>query len=234
MEIVDYRRLRPGNLNSEEFRHLWLLLYWVFFGIFWALVERGGITSGFTPMYCPLDDRIPFCEYFLIPYLFWFVYLFGVHVYTLLFDTKAFRRLMYFIMITYSITVVIYLLFPTCQELRPASFERDNLFTRIVAGFYAFDTNTNVCPSVHVIGSAAAMFGFCDSKYMKSFRWKAVNVIITVLISASTVFLKQHSILDVLAAVPVCGVGYYLVYCRQPSAERAGSGVSIQRRRTNV
>ena len=65
---------------------------------------------------------------------------------------------MQFIIITYSAAILIYMRFPNCQELRPLVFERDNILTRFMAGFYQFDTNTNVCPSVHVIGSAAVMF----------------------------------------------------------------------------
>ncbi len=229
LEIIDYRKLRPNNLNSDQFRHLWLLLYWPVFGIMFFLVERGGITSGFTPVYCSLDDKIPFCEYFLIPYLFWFVYLTGVIAFTLLFDAKAFRRVMYFIMVSYSITMAIYLIYPTCQELRPAAFERDNLFTRFMAGFYQFDTNTNVFPSLHVIGSVASMLGFCDTKYIKSTGWKAANVIVMILISVSTVFLKQHSILDVIGAVPVCLVAWVLAYCRRKAPAELAEQVLLQK-----
>lgn len=48
--------------------------------------------------------------------------------------------------------MLIYLVFPTCQDLRPTQFARDNILTRFVAWFYNFDTNTNVCPSIHVLG----------------------------------------------------------------------------------
>jgi len=214
-EIVDYRRLRPSNINSPEFRHLWLLLYWAVFGIFFALVERGGVTSNFHPIYHPLDDLIPFCEYFLIPYLFWFVYLVGIHIYTLLFDVEAFKKMMYFIVITYTVTMVIYFIYPTCQELRPAVFERDNFLTRFIAGFYQFDTNTNVCPSIHVIGSVAVSLAAWNSRHFNTPKWRALFSVITFLVSISTVFLKQHSIVDVAAAIPVCIAGYIIVYGRK-------------------
>lgn len=213
LEIVDYRKLRPNNLNSEQFKHLWLLIFWPIFGVFFMGVERLGFNSGYVPVYSPLDDLIPFNELFVIPYLFWFVYLTGVVVFTGLFDVRAFKRVMYFIIVSYSITTLIYLIYPTCQELRPVEFERDNILTRFMAGFYEFDTNTNVFPSLHVIGAVAGMFGFCDTKYFRSTGWKIGNVIVTVLISMSTVFLKQHSILDVFGAIPVCLVAWYAAYC---------------------
>lgn len=207
---VDYRKLRPGNLNSETFRHVKLLLFWPVFGLLFSFVERFYPVQQYYVMHCRLDDWIPFNEYFLIPYLFWFVFMIGTLLYTLFYDTQAFTKMMRFVIFTYSITMAVYLLFPTCQELRPESFERDNLLTRFVAGFYQFDTNTNVCPSIHVLGSFAAMFGGWSCRELQKPGWKIVYAVITVLICMSTVFLKQHSILDVLAALPLSAAGYVL------------------------
>lgn len=209
---VNYRGLRVGNINTDEFRHVKLLLYWPVFGLLFLFVERIYQVDFYYPMYCSFDDLIPFCEWFVFPYLFWFVFLVGIHIYTLLYDVEAFKRLMKYIILTYTATIVIYLLFPTCQELRPVVFERDNLLTRFIAGFYQFDTNTNVCPSIHVIGSMAVMETALWSKTICSKRWKAAFVIVAILISISTVFMKQHSVLDLLAAVPLCLVGHCLCF----------------------
>lgn len=210
--MIDYRKLRPSNLNSPEFRHLWLLLFWPLFGILFALVERGGLYATYTPVWCQLDDKIPFCEWFLIPYLFWFIFLVGMHIYLLLFDTKAFRRFMYFIYMTYTVTMVIYLIWPTCQQLRPSVFPRDNPLTRFMAWFYRFDTDTNVCPSLHVVGSMAVAFAAWDTPRFRKPGWKAAFMGTALLISISTVFVKQHSILDVFAAMVLCILAYIAVY----------------------
>ena len=148
---VDYRQFRFSKLNTPEFSHVWLLLYWPLFGLGFSYVERFYPVAHYIEMHCALDDLIPFNEWFLIPYLFWFVYLIGAVAYTFFFDVPGFRRMMRFVMITYSVTLIIYFLFPTCQMLRPEVFPRDNALTRFIAGFYVFDTNTNVCPSLHVI-----------------------------------------------------------------------------------
>lgn len=200
-----------GIAKPDRSKHLLLLLYWPIYGSFFFFVEKVYQPDSYYSVYCPLDDAIPFCEIFLIPYLFWFVYLVGMHVYTLIFDVEAFRKMMHFIMITYSVTIIIYLLFPTCQDLRPAEFERDNVLTRFMASYYAFDTNTNVCPSIHVIGSLAVMF---TSFHCKDFgkRTKIVFAVIGVLISISTVFVKQHSILDILAALPISAIAYVVCF----------------------
>ena len=211
---IDYRRLLLGTLKPEETRHLWLLLYWLIYGAFFFFVEKMYRPDGYYSVWCPLDDFIPFCELFLIPYLFWFVYLIGMHVYTLIYDVAAFRKMMYFIMITYSATIVIYLIFPTCQDLRPAEFERDNILTRFMAEYYAFDTNTNVCPSIHVIGSLAVML---TSFHCKDFG-RGVKIAFTatgILIALSTVFVKQHSVIDIAAAIPICAIAHFICFRRK-------------------
>lgn len=209
---TDFRRFRFSKLITDEFRHLKLLIFWPIFGLLFTFVERFYNVGHYYSMHCPLDDMIPFCEWFLIPYLLWFVYLIGTIVYTFFFDVAAFKRMMYFIIITYSITMLIYLVFPTCQDLRPTQFARDNVLTRFVAWFYNFDTNTNVCPSIHVLGSVAAMLGLCDCRRLQNPKLKLLFILLCVLICISTVFMKQHSVLDVLAALPLCVIAYPICY----------------------
>ena len=130
-------------------------------------------------------------------------------------NRPAFRRMMRFVIVTYTAATVVYFIYPTQQLLRPEAFARDNALTRAVAWFYTFDTNTNVCPSLHVIGSAAALFALRDGpRFRKRAWWQAASVILALCISLSTVFMKQHSILDVLCALPVCALGWWLCYGR--------------------
>lgn len=212
--IVDYRQFRFRKLNTPEFEHLKYLAYWPVFGFFFLLVERLWIRESYFPIHCAWDDAIPFCEYFLMPYLFWFVFLVGIHIYTLLFDTESFVKMMKFIMVSYSAAMLIYILFPNCQELRPLTFERNNLFTRFLEGFYQFDTNTNVCPSIHVIGSVAVTLAAWNSRHFSKAGWRIAFCLTAFLISVSTVFLKQHSLLDVIAALPICVITGVAVYGR--------------------
>lgn len=211
-DMVDYRSFRLNKLNTPEFRHLKYLAFWPIYGIMFLVVERLWIRSSYFPIYCPMDDWIPVCEYFLIPYLFWFIFLIGIHIYTLLYEPDAFVKLMKFIIVSYSLAILIYIVFPNCQELRPVAFARDNMFTRFLTGFYQFDTNTNVCPSIHVIGSVAVTVCAWKSRRFGTRPWRIAFVITAAVISVSTVFLKQHSVLDILAALPVCGMAYYAAY----------------------
>ena len=216
--VVDYRKLRPNNLFSDEFRHLLLLLYWPIYGLLFGYVERGYeknmplLGLKYYPMYCRLDDLIPFNEWFLIPYLLWFAYIIGMLLYTLLYDIDGFKRMMYFTMFTYTVALIFYFTFPTVQNLRPGAFENDNILTRFMARFYEFDTNTNVCPSVHVFGSFASTFALLWARGLQKRSIKVIAHLLNISICLSTVFLKQHSILDVLVALPFCLIGYFLFY----------------------
>ncbi len=222
--VVDYRKFRLSKLSTEEYKHLKLLLFWPVFGLLFLFVERFYQVEHYHPVYCSLDDMIPFCEWFLIPYLFWFVFLVGMNLYTLLYDIDTFNRMMKYIIITYSVAIIIYLIFPTCQELRPIVFERDNILTRFIAGFYQFDTNTNVCPSIHVIGSMAVMEAALWSKRIRSRSMKVSFVVVAVLISLSTVFMKQHSIIDLFAALPICFIAHFLCYRKPKQTIHCGVG----------
>ncbi len=226
--VIDYYRdLRPSNIKTKKYNHLILALYWPLFGLvfmtleqFWPRIWQAitGEVLVYQEVVSSLDAYIPFCEWFVIPYYFWFVFLVGMALYGLLFDVRAFRHFMWFVILSYSATAVIYLLWPNMQALRPTDIGRDNWMVDIVHKLYNFDTNTNVCPSIHVLGSFAVCFAGLHSRTLKGWGWKVFFVVSTVLISASTVFLKQHSILDVFAALALCAVCYPLVFfviCRE-------------------
>ncbi len=173
-------------------------------------------------MVCALDAWIPFCEWFLIPYLFWFVFLVGMHIYLLLFDPAAFRRFMQFIILSYSVTVIVYIFYPTCQQLRPTEFPRDNWLTRFMGWFYRFDTNTNVCPSLHCVGSLAVAFAAFDTPRFQTRGWRLAFGGTALLISASTMLVKQHSAVDVFWAYVLCGAAYLAVYVLPEKIHKRG------------
>ena len=219
--------IHPKFLFDKKFAFVWLLIFWPLYGLAFYAVEfldKSGIRTNFTAIWCPLDAKIPFCEWFLIPYVYWFIFLVGMYVYALLFEVETFKKLMYFTIIAYSFTVFFYLVFPNMQELRPEAFPRDNFLTRFMAKYYVIDTSTNVCPSLHVIGSFAVQAAAWHSKRLSTPLWRTVFTVIAVLISISTVFLKQHSILDVLGGVLLCIPVYLVVYWR-PKSKRVAQVV---------
>ena len=207
-----YKGFNLKKLNDKKFSHIWLLLYWPIFYLCFNLLEaRKGVS--WIPIEMDLDAKIPFCEYFIIPYYFWFAYLVWMLVYTFFYDVDSFKKYMTFIIISYTVTCVIYLFFPTEQNLRPVLTQGDNFFKDLVYHLHnTVDNPKNVCPSLHVTGSMAVMFTAWHSKRYGNKYARCLFIIITVLISLSTVFLKQHSAFDIFAALILCFAIYPFVF----------------------
>ena len=215
MQGSSYIDLHSRKNFDNKYRRILLLLFWPVYGFFFLFVERIYDVEYYFPMQCALDNRIPFSEYFFIPYIFWFAYVFIMLAYTFFFDADAFSRLMKFIMICNTAAIVIYLIFPTCQELRPAVFPRDNVLTTLVRAFYEFDTNTNVFPSVHVLNTVAVMATSWHMKKLRTVGWQLAINITGVLIILSTLFMRQHSVLDVIGALVLCVPAYMISFAHK-------------------
>ena len=212
VEAIRISRTRPCR---REYAHWVLLLFWPVYGLAFYTLEWVFPQEYYHPMYHPLDDMIPFNEWFVIPYVFWYVYMVGSVAYTFFRDPGAFKRMMYFYMIVFGVSTVVFFLYPTCQNFRPAAFPRDNVLTRIMGMLYSMDTNTNVCPSLHVSGAIGAALGFGDTKRFSTRGWKLVNLLIAASICASTVFVKQHSVVDVFWGLVLSWAAWRIVYRRR-------------------
>lgn len=157
-----------------------------------------------------LDDYIPFLEGFVVFYCLWYPFLIVPGLYLFFKDIPEFKKYIWCLICAFAICFTVYILVPNGQDLRPAVFERNNIFTDIVGLIYSADTNTNVFPSMHVAGALGAAAAFFRTDGLKKYR--AVSVITAVLICASTVFIKQHSLLDVFGGIAVWLISYIAVY----------------------
>lgn len=208
-EASDGRFERIGNWVKNN-RHVWLVLFWPLFLAAFFIIEKL-VTAEYFVSYVPLDDYIPFCEYFVVFYCLWYPFLAVTTLYLLFRDAENFKRYMAFLMIGLSASLLICVIFPNGQDLRPDVFPQDNVFSRLVGLLYSADTNTNVLPSMHVVGCVAGSCALFRSRAVK--RWAKIgSIILTSLIVVSTVFIKQHSVLDIYAAVALCVPIYLIVY----------------------
>ena len=217
--VVDYRTFRLNKINEPQFAHLKLLLGWVVYFALYFLTENLIPAEKCQPVHMWLDDVIPFHEVFLIPYVFWYFLIVFSLGYFLLYHVDSFKRLQTYIIVTQLTAMAIYILFPSRQDLRPAIFPRDNFLTDCIRILYAFDTNTGVCPSLHVAYSIGIASVWTKEKGA-SIWWKSFVVVAVILICLSTMFIKQHSAVDFFAALPVCLLAECIVYHR-PKARPA-------------
>lgn len=208
---VDYHGFRLGRINEPQFRHLWLLGTWLIYFALYFLTENLIPAQRCHVMHCFLDDLVPFNEYFLIFYTGWYVLVFGSLAYYLIYDVKRFRELDLYIFVTQMVAMFFYIVLPSRQDLRPETFPRENFFTWVMGLIYTFDTDTGVCPSLHVAYSWAIFNVMVKDEHLA--KWFKVFLgLFAVMVSLSTSFVKQHSFLDIFAAIPVVLLGEILIY----------------------
>lgn len=199
----------------KKYSHAWVLLYgFLYLPWFFYLENRRGVRYYY--IHSPLDDCIPFVEYFIVPYLLWFLFIAATALYFFFTDKKGFYKLAAFLCSGMTIFLIICTVFPNAQNLRPDSFAHDNIFTQLVGYIYHADTPTNVLPSIHVFNSIGAVVAISRSEALKKHRlvqWG--SYILATLIILSTVFLKQHSVTDVIAAFAMACILYPLIYVAQ-------------------
>lgn len=196
----------------QKYKHAWLLLYMgIYFVWFFWLEQRNNLSM--TTIHMTMDEWIPFNEFFFIPYAMWFLYIPAVVLYYLFHSKSDYYKTCAFLFSGMTICLIIYTIWPNCQDLRPSAFARDNFLVDAVRNLYLTDTATNVCPSIHVFNSIGAYIAINENEKLhnnKLIRFGAL--ILTVLICLSTVFLKQHSVFDGLCAVALSCVLYLVVY----------------------
>lgn len=197
----------------ERYKHaIPLFIYAIIYLSWFGYLERT-VKRPTNLIHMSLDDKIPFCEIFIIPYLLWFAYVSSVVLYFFFKDKQDYYRNCAFLFTGMTIFLIVSTLWPNGHHLRPAAMPRDNIFSMMVSMLYKTDTPTNLWPSIHVYNSLGAHFAVLkNEKLRKKPVVRIGSLILCVSIILSTMFLKQHSIFDVLTAFIMAAVMYIVVY----------------------
>lgn len=209
--LVDYSGFSLRRLKDKRFSHILLLGGWIGYFVLYFITENLIPLERCHVVHCALDDMIPFNEFFVIFYVGWYLLVFGSLAYTLFFDVENFRNIQIYIMITQAVAMLCYIVWPSVQQLRPEAFPRDNVLTWLMGVIYSFDTPTGVCPSLHVAYSMGILSAALKDKRLAA-GWKAALTVFVIMVCLAVCFVKQHSAVDVLAALPVCLLAEALVF----------------------
>ena len=136
----------------HTYSHAWVLLYAFIYFPWFTYLERH-VTDNYFVIHSIFDDYIPFCEYFIIPYLLWFAYIAVTLGYLFFNDKQGFYKASAIMFSGMTIFLIICTVFPNGLNLRPEVFTRDNFCIELVKRIYQTDTPTNVLPSLHVYNS---------------------------------------------------------------------------------
>ena len=184
----------------------WMALYMVFYMLGFLIVENAGHRH-YHIIHSVFDDMIPFNEYFIIPYMLWFFYVAGGILWFIFRcrDKEEYYRLASVLAIGMTVFLVVSCVYPNAQDLRPTEFLHHNLFTDLVSRLYASDTPTNILPSIHVYNSLAIFFAVNSCAQLRTHTLvRFMTGVLAGLIILSTMFLKQHSVVDVSMGILLC------------------------------
>ena len=208
----------------QKYRHALVLLYGLIF-MPWFMWLESRSNLPYHVIHVKLDDMIPFVEYFIVPYLLWFVYVAAVFVYLFFKNRREVYQYCIFLFTGMTLFLIVSTLYPNGHLLRPNTFARNNIFTFAVQILYQADTATNIFPSLHVYNSIAAHRAVANSETLAGNRLiRGGSFVLMVSIILATMFLKQHSVLDVISGILLGLVMEQLVYRTDYSAVRIGWG----------
>ncbi len=189
-----------------------LLLYMAVYLIWFAWLEKTN-TKNYQVIHVAADDYIPFCEVFVVPYFLWFAYVAAVVIFLFFKNRQDYYKACIFLCTGMTIFLAISTLFPNGHHLRLTQMPRDNIFTQMVEFLWQTDTPTNLWPSIHVFNSMGAHFAVIRSSELGARKWIRISsFLLSISIILSTMFIKQHSVFDVLTGIAMGAVMYVLVY----------------------
>jgi membrane-associated phospholipid phosphatase len=204
----------------KKYKHAWVFLY-AFIYMPWFLYLENHVTTGYHIIHTKIDEMIPFVEFFIVPYYLWFAFVAVTVLYFFFTDVPEFYKLVTFLFSGMTIFLIISTFFPNGLMLRPDTFARDNIFVDMVKMLYRADTATNVFPSIHVFNSIGVGIAISRSQALKKYPKVQLSAyILSGSIILATMFLKQHSVVDVLGAVIMSIVLYQVVYVTETRRER--------------
>ncbi|MGN0361736.1 MAG: phosphatase PAP2 family protein [Bilifractor sp.] len=198
-------------------KQIWVVpVYATLYFIIFRFLETYIRTPGsFHLIHCPLDNYIPFCEYFVIFYYSWFVFMFLVFGFFMVVnkDIAEYNHFILYLFTGMTIFLVLSAVYPNGLHIRPDQMPNNNIFCMLVEKLYASDTPTNVFPSIHVFNSLSAALAVNNCKSLKKYRGLRIGTfVLAFLIILSTMFVKQHSVYDVVGGIFMSIIFYRLIY----------------------
>ncbi len=194
-------------------KHIWVAIVYFMLYLPWYFGIQQRNPSGFFDMNIALDHMIPFVPGFILIYMYWFLFVFGTGLFTFLENKEEFYKFCLIMFGGMTVCLIIFTIFPTTFNYRPDILTGNALERFFLHLVYGVDKPTNVFPSIHVYNSIGCAIilthseKFKNSKFMFIFAWLSA-----ILITLSTMYVKQHSVMDAVAAIIIAIVFYYVTY----------------------
>jgi membrane-associated phospholipid phosphatase len=157
-----------------------------------------------------LDNHIPFVPEMAVVYvhLFYSFTVLSMLYFAFIAGRKGYA-LGWTLVIVHAVAILIYIVFPVSTywyraELLAAPLQ-DNPLAEVMYGYYASDTSFNCFPSLHAAVSAAIAYAWCSYAKSEPHVLKTIAAAAAIVIASavvlSTLFVRQHYIIDEIAGV---------------------------------
>ena len=194
-ELIKKRHLIPIAV--------WFVIYMGLFG-FLEIVPPKDVHL----IHCALDDRIPNMAIFIYPYVSWFPYIVVCAVLAIKnLDDRQFKKAVLVLTTGMNIFLFISYVWPTGLALRESIvYDLHTLSGNLLKFVQTVDTPKSVFPSMHVYVTLVLQYTLEMQKKLVPALGIWVGRVLAVLIVLSTMFTKQHSAVDVTAAIVMFAV----------------------------
>lgn len=162
-----------------------------------------------------LDRKLPFLSFFILFYL--LAYLQWIIGFVMIGRGRREVVFQMFIgeLIAKGIALVCFILLPTTvKEIRPGieTLGSGGIWNTLTGLIYSMDAADNGFPSIHCLESWVCFRGAL--KLDKVPRWYVYTMLgMTLLVFASTVFVKQHALVDIVGGVAAVEIGLIIYSC---------------------
>lgn len=189
---------------------VWIVIF-SFFALEGAYFLTLFRTADYHVIHVALDDKIPFLPVFVVFYFFWYVYV-PIH---LIVSARKNRDFFFLqsttLLVTMLICWLVFLIYPTCIDFIPKVTGNDP-FSALCRFLYDIDQPINVFPSMHCANAVAIHLTVCFAGPFRNKRiWHILDTAVCIMICLSTLFIKQHSVLDAVAGIILAVVVFLVV-----------------------
>lgn len=187
--------------------YLLLLTVWPVMGLIYQVLNEHPQKP--ADISTSLDHNIPFIPVFIIPYIIWYAYMFMYLVYFCFKDTRVFIKTLIMIVLAELVCFTIYFFFQTTVP-RPDP-QGNTMMIQLVKMVYANDQPYNCFPSIHVLTTFSIMLGSLNLQNKHLLNTISIHLIGSLII-ISTLFVKQHVILDMVGSMFLITFIYGIVF----------------------
>ena len=182
-----------NKINDQVLKRVGILLFLIALQLLYFPINQnmgGGITT-----YLPIDAHITLSPIWAIPYLLSILWWVGAIIWaTFKMEYKRYVHFALCLSLTIVISYAVYILFPTYVD-RPKIVDQDFL-SQLVIFIYGNDRPYNALPSGHTYTTLIISIFWYYWLPKQIYLWIAIAILVIL----STLFTKQHAVLDLITA----------------------------------